>query len=161
MRVVEAAKATRFIEDAHANPYIRAAELTVLPPDKLVAAGFPVEKVRIFGELERPTVQVIGGRNREWLHVYRWWWGLELCLWTPRPEEPESLKWTPKDGWEQLFGIIQRHFVLEEVARRNDGRWTVEDAHGTPDDYSPGDYRPPTKTLLVTARRWKPSWERS
>lgn len=153
-RVVEIAKATRFIENARENPYIEAAELTVLPPDNLIAGGFPVENVRIFGDLARPTVQLIGGRNREWKHVYRRW-GLELCLWTPLPEEPDVLQWQPEDGWEQLFLIIQRHLVLEELARRT-GRWVAEDAHGTPGHYSPGEYRPPTRQLVGRARRWRP-----
>jgi len=154
-RVVEAAAATRFIEDARVNPYFKAVDMSILPPPELVPAGFPIEQVRIFGELANPTVQMIGGRHRAWVHVYRWWWGIELCLWTPGPAEPSLLQWVPSDGWEQLFEIIQRHLVLEEVARRDHGRWPVEDAHGTPDDYSPGEYRPPTKKALASARRWR------
>ncbi len=88
-RVVEAAAATLFTEGARMNPYVPAADMTILPPDDLVAAGFPTEQIRIFGELARPSVQLIGGRDRPWIHVYRRWWGIELCLWTPLPEEPE------------------------------------------------------------------------
>ena len=154
-QVVEVAAATRFIESARTNPYLRAAEMTILPPAELIAAGFPIEQVRVFGELAQPIVQLIGGRGRPWLHVYRRWWGIELCLWTPIPEEPEVLQWSPKDGWEQMFRIIQRHLVLEEVARRDGGRWPIEDAHGTPDDYASGEYRPPTRQVLATARRWR------
>lgn len=154
-RLVDVAKTARFIEDARTNPYLRAADMSILPPDELVASGFPMEQVRIFGTLSQPTVQLLGGRGRTWVHVYRRSWGIELCLWTPIPEEPASLKWRPEDGWKQLFRIIQRHLLLEEMARRNGGHWLIEDAHGTPDDYAGGEYRAPSTKIRSIARKWR------
>lgn len=174
-RVAEVASATPFVENVRRVPYaldrrlaerldwyistpnlrrsdLAAVEMTVLPPLEFVSDGFPIEQVRIFGSEQHPWVQLLGGVGRRWLHVYRPFGLLVLCLWTE--SDPPDLVWHTDDGWHEFLRIVQRHLVYEEYARRNDGKWPIEDAHGPPEDNDPLTTPPPTTQILAAGRSW-------
>lgn len=174
-RVAEVASATRYIEEVRRTHYpvdrrlverldgytshfrYRASdsvgvEMTFLPPSQFVAAAYPVERVRVFGSLRHPWVQVLGASGRRWLHVYRPFGLVILCLWTEG--DPPELVWQPSDGWSELFRIAQRHLAHEELARRSGGKWMTEDAHGPPEIKDRSGMPPPSRHLRSLAHSW-------
>jgi hypothetical protein len=106
-------------------------EVTFAPLAALADEGYSPETARISIWSTGRIVAIPTGARRTWKHRQPYAGDVfeSLCLWYPN--DPRGLRWDWTDGLEEYFAIVRRHLLSEEWARRNGGRWPVEDApHG-------------------------------
>lgn len=116
------------ITDADAHHV--AMEMCLAPSLEFKPHGYPVEWVRIVVRRgTNPPAAYPLRAGLTWYHRYPTIKGErvsgKLCLWYPR--DPEHLKWTWADGFEQFIMLVHKHLLGEEYFRRH-GEWPWVDA---------------------------------
>lgn len=117
-----------------------AMDMHLAPPLELKAHAYPIEPVRIVvGPGTDQPVAFPLRAGLTWHHRYPTIAGEresgQLCLWYPH--DPDYLRWTWADGFEQFVMLVHKHLLGEEYFRRH-GVWPWVDApHGERADGRP------------------------